>query len=145
MPRGIKAPIIKPNPKRVRFCFDYLQPDHPRFPITECPREFFDALLRDIVRYKDWTMDTFMDMDNQEHRHRLYFKDTAEPNGFAEIDPSDEELWTETAWQFALPGERGQPSGGWRVHGFIVDDMFHIVWLDPMHKLDSYIAPVQEA
>jgi len=86
-----------------------------------------------------------MDMDNQEHRHRLYFKDTAEPNGFAEIDPSDEELWTETAWQFALPGERGQPSGGWRVHGFIVDDMFHIVWLDPMHKLDSYIAPVQEA
>ena len=77
-----------------------------------------------------------MDMQNTEHRHVLYFKDTTEPDGFVGIDPSDEQLWTEAAWQFALPGVRGELSHGWRVHGFISDDMFHIVWLDPLHKLD---------
>ncbi len=106
------------------------------FLISECPKEFFEALLKDILRYGTWTIDQFMDMRNDEHRHRIYFKDTTEPEGFKDIDPYDDSLWTETAWQFALPGVRGQPSDGWRVHGFIVDEMFHIVWLDPLHKLD---------
>ena len=79
-----------------------------------------------------------MDMNNTEHRHCLSFRETAEPEGFQGIDPANDELWTEEAWQFALPGVRGEPSGGWRVHGFIVNDMFHIVWLDPEHKLSQY-------
>ena len=139
MPRGIKAPIIKPNPTRVRFCFDYLQPDHPRFPLSKCSEEFLSTLLRAIVDYRTWTFDQFMDMNNPDHRHRLNFKETAEPDGFSGIDPNDENLWTEEAWQFALPGVRGTPSGGWRVHGFIADDMFHVVWLDPEHKLCEYV------
>jgi hypothetical protein len=76
-----------------------------------------------------------MDMHNDQNRHMITFKETTEPDGFRTIDPSDEELWTDTPWQFAVPGVRGEPSGVWRVHGFITEEMFHIVWLDPQHRL----------
>ena len=59
-----------------------------------------------------------------------------EEDGFPGIDPALEDLWTDDAWQFALPGIRGEPSGGWRVHGFLSENVFHIVWLDPCHRLD---------
>jgi hypothetical protein len=135
MPNKITRQEVKPNPERVRFCFDYLQPDHPKFPLSSCSDKFLQALLREIVRYSNWTVDLFKDMNNVNHRHSTTFGETTEPEGFADIDPSDQELWTEEAWQFALPGERGTPSDAWRVHGFIMNNIFHVVWLDPDHKL----------
>src|SRR5580700_9918774 len=102
----IKKPVIKPNPKRVRFCFDHLQPDHQKFPITECPKEFFEGLLKAILHFGTWTIDHFMDMENDQNRHLITFKETTEHEGFRTIDPSDEELWTDTPWQFAIPGVR---------------------------------------
>jgi len=138
LPRGITRQEVKPNPNRVRFCFDYLQPNHPKFPISACSKEFLQTLLCDIVRYGEWTVGHFKDMNNNEHRHLTNFKETSEPDGFSDIDPTGDDLWTEEAWQFALPGTYGEASAGWRIHGFIVDDMFHIVWLDPEHKLCEY-------
>jgi hypothetical protein len=61
---------------------------------------------------------------------------TTEPNGFAEIEPAQEgALWTDTPWQFGLWGAEGTTAGAFRVHGFIVEAVFYIVWLDPLHKL----------
>jgi hypothetical protein len=140
MPKGkIKTPEVKPNQRKVRFSFECLQIDHPRFPIAECTREYYEALLREILRYQQYTVDQFSDIPNPnpERRHPIYFVDTEEKDGFPGIDPSMEDLWTDDPWQFALPGERGTPSFGWRVHGFISENVFHIVWLDPCHKLDS--------
>jgi|SRR5665213_243936 len=132
---AIQQPVIKPDPQRVRFSFVYLEPDHPRFPISACSREYFEALFREILRYQTCRIDDFRDLVNTEKRHTTYFKDTAEPDGFTGIDPLQEDLWTDDAWQFALPGERGTAAAAWRVHGFIADDIFYIVWLDPFHRL----------
>lgn len=77
-------------------------------------------------------------MENDERRHLIDFKETYEPEGFSGIDPFGENVWTDEGWQFSLPGVRGEASGAWRVHGFIANDMFHIVWLDPEHKLYEF-------
>jgi hypothetical protein len=128
-------PERKPNLDKVRFSFEYFQPDHLRFPISACPKEYFDALFREILRYQTCLIDHFRDLKNEEKRHSTHFKDTVEKEGFPDIDPQDDDLWTDDAWQFALPGVRGTPSELWRVHGFISENIFHIVWLDPLHLL----------
>ncbi len=133
--KAIQQPVIKEDSQRVRFSLAYLEPDHAKFPISACSRDYFEALFREILRYQTFSMDQFRDLKNAEKRHQTYFKDTSEPDGFTNIDPSQEELWTDDAWQFALPGERGAESERWRVHGFIADGSFYIVWLDPFHRL----------
>ena len=54
------------------------------------------------------------------------------PNGFDEapcIDP-DQQGQLE-AWQFQV----GDRCTNWRVHGFMGDYIFYIVWVDPNHQL----------
>jgi hypothetical protein len=136
----IQKPTVKPDQKKVRFSFEHLQPDHPKFLLTECNEAYLQALLREILRYQNCTVDQFMDMPNEDRRHPISFRDcTTEPLGFPDIDPSEEDLWTDDPWQFGLPGVRGTPSFGWRVHGFIAGNIFYVVWLDPCHRLDSPI------
>ncbi len=93
--------------------------------------------MNEIIRYQSCSIDNFREMRNDNKRHPIYFTETTEKDGFAGIDAYEEDLWTDEAWQFALPGVYGTPSAGWRVHGFIVGSTFHIVWLDPCHRLDS--------
>ncbi|PSF35601.1 hypothetical protein C7H19_16045 [Aphanothece hegewaldii CCALA 016] len=58
--------------------------------------------------------------------HPINWEDTSE-NGFGL--PNEEQL-VDTPYQFSLSSnEHG------RVHGFFIDDVFYIVWLDPQHLL----------
>ena len=133
----INKPIAKPNPKKVRFSFEYLQLDHPKFVPSECSKEYFCALFQEIARFQKWSMDIFMD-GNDEHRHPITFSETTEPDGFPAVDPGEEDIWSEDAWQFALPAMKDDyASRGWRVHGFISEDVFYIVWFDPCHLLEA--------
>jgi hypothetical protein len=111
---------------------------HPRFPITECSAEFFIELFREIQRYQAFSVDQFKEPSLADHRHPIIWANTQEPQGFPNIDPTQDEIWTDDVWQFCLPphGKRSNPSHLWRVHGFIADEAFYIVWLDPCHKLD---------
>ena len=131
----IKAPAVPIDQRHLKFSLEYLQPHHPIFHIGNCCNEFFAALFNEIARYQTFTVDAFKVASPDDHRHFIYFPETREPDGFQDIDPSqDEELWTDSAWQFALPGQVDQST--WRVHGFIDGDHFYIVWLDPLHRLD---------
>jgi hypothetical protein len=59
--------------------------------------------------------------------HPIKWRETTEPNGFG--IPNEKELVT-VPYQFSLStNEHG------RVHGFFIEDMFYIVWLDPNHNL----------
>jgi hypothetical protein len=132
----IKTPAVPLDQRHLKFSLEYLQPHHPKFHITGCCDAFFAALINEVVRYQTFTVDAFTDASPADHRHFIYFPETKEPNGFQGIDPSrDEELWTDSAWQFALPGKI-EGSHLWRVYGFIDGEHFYIVWLDPFHALD---------
>ena len=78
--KAIRTPEVKPNQRKVRFTFECLQLEHPRFPVSECNREYFEALLREILKYQSWTVDQFKDIPNPnpERRHPIYFADTEE-------------------------------------------------------------------
>lgn len=135
-PRAIRPPVVPVDERCVRFSFEYLDLDHRRFHLRHCSKPYLDALLKAILRYQTITVDAFTHFDRREHRHPISFSDTSEPNGFGKIDPQREELWTDAAWQFGLR-DSANPNPGWRVHGFLSDETFYIVWLDPVHALDG--------
>ena len=122
------------NRRKLRFSLHYLQLDHPRFVLRECDHSFFVALFEEITRYQQCTVDQFQESSPQDHRHPIFFENSRIPEGFPHIDPAnDPELWTDSPWQFAVPGQEGEST--WRVHGFIDNVTFYIVWLDPQHRL----------
>ncbi|HKP74096.1 MAG TPA: hypothetical protein VJT67_01075 [Longimicrobiaceae bacterium] len=58
--------------------------------------------------------------------HPIDFSATSEPRGFDHLNP---EFRAFSPYQFQLSQGTG------RVHGFFIDVVFHIVWLDPHHRL----------
>ncbi|HEU0055405.1 MAG TPA: hypothetical protein VFQ39_19595 [Longimicrobium sp.] len=58
--------------------------------------------------------------------HPIDFARTSEPAGFSHLN---EQLRAYPAYQFQLSVHTG------RVHGFFIDLVFHVVWLDPHHAL----------
>lgn len=80
-----------------------------------------------LALFSQWAQEDFCDQNNKEHRHVIDFDETSEQQGFG-ID--DDQLAYLEPWQFAVC-----PKTSWRVHGFIAEDTFFIVWLDPLHNL----------
>lgn len=59
--------------------------------------------------------------------HPIEWPKTSQPNGFTHLNPQLRDI---LAWQFQVSSnEHG------RVHGFLIDETFFVVWLDPAHKL----------
>jgi hypothetical protein len=89
-----------------------------------------------MQRYENLTVDEFRQCEPEDpHRHQILLSESCEPGGFTGIAPDTETLWTDESWSFAISDGKGNPERGWRVHGFIYQGVFHVVWLDPDHKL----------
>jgi hypothetical protein len=59
--------------------------------------------------------------------HLIAWDRTTEPEGFNNLPAQLEDV---EPWQFEVSAnEHG------RVHGFFIGDVFHVVWVDPDHKL----------
>lgn len=99
------------------------------FEIAERGGEYLLALLG---RFRDLAGLTALELLTGRSKtlrcHRIVWADTSQPDGFdhlnatlrAEVEP----------YQFAISAnEHG------RVHGFFIDDVFYMVWLDPSHQL----------
>ena len=69
------------------------------------------------------------------HRHKINFDETSEKNGFTNVDL--DQLGYHETWQFCLHEHLEDPrqQKQWRVHGILIDNVFHVVWLDPDHLL----------
>lgn len=106
------------------------------FPVVACDGQFFIALLRTLRYYGEMPVHNFMQPDDKECRHRIDWKDTNMPDGFVYSKPDD--IGTDDAWQFGLQDNDGNAKPTkWRVHGYIDNQTFFIVWLDPNHALDG--------
>ena len=125
--------VVQPNAATLQFSFKHLDSTNPRFPLEACSAEFWMSLILEIHRYSQWTVDMFNDQNNDDHRHILVFEETSEPDGFAQLDT--EQLAYLEAWQFAVGVQH------WRVMGFILDNIFYVIWLDPHHALYGGFAP----
>ena len=61
-------------------------------------------------------------------RRRNDWKETSEPAGFDHLHQAFREQIV--PWQFTITA-----NAHGRVHGFWIDDVFYLVWIDPCHKL----------
>nr|WP_216670108.1 hypothetical protein [Microcoleus asticus] len=110
------------------FSFKYLQTQNEKFSIRDRPPNYFTAFLERVRDLSTLTaQEVKMNRSQSLRCHPIKWRDTTEPNGFG--IPNEKELVT-IPYQFSLStNEHG------RVHGFFIEDVFYIVWLDPNHNL----------
>ncbi len=135
-----KKILVKPVPTyrdRLQFSFRYLDRNHSKFPLKDCSQDFFIALLDKLKEYSEYTEVQFTDENHKERRHKNFWENTSEPDGFRHLD---EEVNAEYGWQFGLDsrdGQRFDRSKDWRVHGMLAENIFFVIWLDTNHKLEA--------
>ena len=114
----------------VRFSFKYFQDNHATYDPTDCKPGYFLSLLDRLRELSRLEMRSLQNRkaDSTIRFHRIDFTDKrVSSNGFG-IPKC--ELFDEEAWQFSLTAnEYG------RVHGFVIEDTFFVVWFDPDHQL----------
>jgi hypothetical protein len=82
------------------------------------------------------SVENFQIEEDAEGRHPITWSCTNVPDGFVYSNAND--IGVDVAWQFHLHDAEGKAKrNGWRVHGYLQDGTFHIVWLDPNHALDG--------
>ncbi len=114
-------------PKRVVFSFQYLQEEHPKFSIRHKGTKYLIALLTRLKELSRLSVQELKMNSNKTLRcHPINWSDTTE-NCFG--IPFEDEL-VDIPYQFSLSAnEYG------RIHGFFIDEIFYIVWLDTEHQL----------
>jgi len=115
-------------PETLGFSFKYLQTQNEKFSICDHDPNYFTAFLERLRDLSTLTAQEIKMNRSQSLRcHPIKWRETTEPNGFG--IPNEKELVT-IPYQFSLStNEHG------RVHGFFIEDVFYIVWLDPNHNL----------
>lgn len=97
-----------------------------------CPPTFqphyTQTLIQRLKALSAWTLKDFMNAHSSSIRaHTHDWSKTARPKGFQHLN---EQLKGCPAWQFQLSQEEHG-----RVHGFFINHVFYIVWLDRDHKV----------
>ena len=111
------------------FSLKYLDlHSNPKFSIAGCGESYLEKLLLRLRDVSSLTYEEFVNNRSPALRaHEIDWVETTEPNGFTCLNPI---LRDESAFQFAISSnEYG------RVHGFLLERIFYIVWLDPHHRL----------
>lgn len=127
----IPGSIPFPPPTRVAsisFSFQHLDFANPKFHHTKCRDGYLPTLVERLRDLSGWTPQEFRDSRSHSIKsNKLRWNDTTEPNGFF---PGNEQLRGYPAYEFSLSvNEHG------RIHGFFIDSIFFVVWLDPDHLL----------
>lgn len=116
--------------KSVAFSFKFFDFNSDIFCFNHKEYNYFECLL---YRLKDLSTMTAIELISNKSKairfHRIDWDKTAQKNGFTNLN---EQFKLYPPYQFSLSSnEHG------RVHGFFMDNIFHIVWFDPEHKLYS--------
>lgn len=81
--------------------------------------EDFKKYIRENGRYRD-----------RNHIHFIDWKDNRiKESCFTNLQQDLMEQIKDDCWQLGINNQ------GFRIHGFFIDNVFYIVWLDPMHNL----------
>lgn len=123
------APRPNPEPSLLKYSFQHLQTDHPRFDASRKDASYFRTLLARLKDLSSIPVSEFRTFRGRTLRiHPINFADPrVSVRGFG--IPKGEQF-DARAWQFSVSAnEHG------RVHGFLIGDTFFVRWLDPDHNL----------
>jgi hypothetical protein len=119
-----------PKDRLVVFSFKYLDRTNGKYGLACCKDkgEWVEVLLEKLKHACGLTLNDFIGPQNNPkswRAHPLEFEKTSEKQGF----PFSVAIWQDNPRQFQLEKTKG------RVHGFMIENIFHVVWLDPVHAL----------
>ncbi len=124
---GIKPTKLKSQ--GISFSFKYYRDAHNKFSCNNKAAKYWLTLLDRLRTLSALSAKELMvNRGNALRCHPIKWEDTSE-NGFGL--PNEEQL-ADTPCQFSLSSNKHG-----RVHGFLIDEIFYIVWLDPDHVLYS--------
>ena len=112
----------------INFSFRYIDADHEKFRFAAEDSAYFCKVLDRLKALSSLTANEFMAGRSAALKsHPIDWRHTSEPEGFTHLN---EQFQSYTPYQFAVSrNEHG------RVHGFFIGNVFHVVWLDPHHRL----------
>ncbi|MEH1796470.1 MULTISPECIES: hypothetical protein [unclassified Nostoc] len=125
---GIKLTKLKP-PQGISFSFKYYQDSNSKFSCSEKEVIYWLTLLDRLKALSSLTaQELLVNRSSTLRCHPIKWEDTSEKRFGL---PNEEQL-VDIPYQFSISSnEHG------RVHGFFIDEIFYIVWLDPDHLLYS--------
>ncbi|MFN6517993.1 MAG: hypothetical protein RMY29_026390 [Nostoc sp. CreGUA01] len=123
---GIKSTKLK-LPQGISFSFKYYQDSHNKFSCSKKEAIYWLTLLERLKALSSLSaQELLVNRSSTLRCHPIKWEDTSE-RGFGL--PNEEQL-VDIPYQFSLSSnEHG------RVHGFFINEIFYIVWLDPDHLL----------
>lgn len=128
-PKGASGFVPQPAQSasnRVVWCFKYFDDNHKVFSIGEKPNDLAKRLLGRLKQYGSWTLNEFT-RAVAVHSHKVDPEKVHRHGGFTTV--SYESLWMERPWQVQIENKM-------RIIGFLVRDVFCVVWIDLEHKFD---------
>ncbi|MBD0301208.1 MAG: hypothetical protein ICV85_03225 [Tolypothrix sp. T3-bin4] len=123
---GIKPPKLKP-PQGISFSFKYYQDKHNKFSCIKKEVSYWLTLLDRLKALSSLTAQEFLvDRSSTLRCHPIKWEDTSE-SGFGLLN---EEQLVDIPYQLSISSNKHG-----RVHGFLINETFYIVCLDPDHLL----------
>lgn len=123
----LPSPIVPGKAMRpsVSFSFKYIDQTNGIFNLQGQTMRYVHLILEKLKSYSNFTIPEMISNGSKALRcHPIRWEDTSQ-KGF----PVKKELYEGAAYQFSIMKSRG------RIAGFIIKDIFYIVWVDPHHKL----------
>lgn len=127
-----KHTSIKPGPtadnETLRFSFKHLDTTHEKFLIQGRDCLYFTKVFERLKNLSSFKVsEIFSNRSSSLRAHPIDWETSSEKDGFARLN---EQLKQIPAYQFQISAnEHG------RVHGFILDNIFFVIWFDPVHNL----------
>lgn len=126
--RGIQPTELTP-PQGISFSFKYLDTNNRKFSGAGEDRNYWMTLLERLRDLSSCTAGELRQARNKTLRcHSIDWNDKRVSENRFGI-PGEEQL-VDVPYQFSLSSNQHG-----RVHGFFIEDVFFVVWLDPEHQL----------
>lgn len=122
----ISAGVVAPS--NISFSFQYLDKASDKFDYSKCESSYFCKVIERLSALCTFNQTALhADRTSSLRAHPIDWRKTSEPGGFAHLH---EQLWESKPYQFSISS-----NAHGRVHGFFIDSVFYVVWLDPEHQL----------
>ncbi|MBZ9781616.1 hypothetical protein K9857_08630 [Pseudomonas sp. REP124] len=116
------------RPKLLSFSFRHMDRHHQKFDYSDRDAGYFCKVIERLSALSSCTVQQlYAERSAALRAHPIAWDDTTEPNGFCHLN---EQLRQSRPYQFSISS-----NAHGRIHGFFLDHVFHIVWLDPAHSL----------
>jgi hypothetical protein len=122
--------LQKKHQDQVRFSFIYFNREHELFTCGKAPDGWFLVLFDNLKEISKLTKNEFL-FDQRYKNHydtHQHDWDKQDETRYYPLPEGMFEQIKDDCWQFRLSSSNG------RVHGFMIENVFYIVWLDPHHN-----------